>query len=805
MKEFTKIQLNLMGVYLFLLFLLVCCNTTFAQTISIQDQQTLEPIPFANITTTQLLISEGSEGTIIDSIQVGTTTDINGHADISKWSNEMLLHISFIGYEKRKITKGEILKKNNIIFLRQTALSLDDVVISASKIREKREDVAYSIVSLDRKTIENANVTQTPDLLTKTNGVSIQKSQLGGGSPIIRGFEANRVLLVVDGVRMNNAIYRSGHLQNSLTIDPNAIEVVEVVFGPSSTIYGSDALGGVIHFYTRKPQFSKNSQVFHETRIVSRLEWANESMSLHMDHNVGWKNVANFTSLTWTSYGDLIMGKNRNHGYNNWGLVNHYINEEDEMVENEHPHIHIGTGYEQLDLLNNLTWKTSQDWVLRWNTQFSTTTNIPRYDNLQDYNDGVLKWSEWSYGPQTRLFTSINANHFAATPIYDMLKITTAYQFLEEDRITRKYQVDDYNNTYIDVHVSSLNFDFVKNKFLYGLEVVNNQVLSTATEGTQPRYPSGGSDMTTLAAYSTYKHHFSDRFLISGGLRYSSVFTQMSFNDSDPVFVTDNITSTNGALTGNLNSVWKPGNGWKVDLVGSTGFRNPNIDDYGKVFIKRGDMVIPNPNLTPEYAYNTEASLTKTWDGLSIGGTIYHTWLRDAITKQDLGYTEIHEEEEVNIQSLMNTNKAYVRGISLVGKWNTIQGIENLGLSFEKSFNLQEGYDISNDEPLGHIPPAYGKFITSFKVKKLETKLWYDYALLKLLEDANDATDNTDLATEDGWPGWYTFNMSVQYKVNNSVTAHLGLHNLLDHHYRTFSSGISAPGRNVIITLKFKI
>ena len=93
--------------------------------------------------------------------------------------------------------------------------------------------------------------------------LSIQKSQLGGGSPIIRGFEANRVLLVVDGVRMNNAIYRSGHLQNALTVDANALEIVEVVFGPSSTIYGSDALGGVVHFYTKKPEFSKNDKTYY--------------------------------------------------------------------------------------------------------------------------------------------------------------------------------------------------------------------------------------------------------------------------------------------------------------------------------------------------------------------------------------------------------------------------------------------------------------------------------------------------------------------------------------------------------------
>ena len=771
------------------LLLLMLPFVAHSQTITVQDQQTLEPVPFANVS--------GPNNT-------GTVTDINGKADISMWADTTEITVSFLGFETRKVWKYEIIEKNNVVFLRETALYLDQVVISGSKVREKREDVAYTIESIDRKTIEAANVNQTPDLLTKTNGVQVQKSQLGGGSPIIRGFEANRVLLVVDGVRMNNAIYRSGHLQNALTVDANAVEIVEVVFGPSSTIYGSDALGGVIHFYTRKPQFSKNDKTFHQTRVSSRMAWADESMSFHIDHNVGWKNVANFTSFTHTSYGDLIMGQDRDHGYSNWGLVNYYVDENDQMVENENPHIQVGTGYEQYDLLNNLTWKASNDWIFRWNTQLSTTSNIPRYDNLQDYKDGLPKWSEWSYGPQTRFFTSVNANHYASTKLYDQFKITSGYQFIEEDRITRKYQSDEYNNTYIDVHVSSLNLDFVKDKLLYGFEVVNNQVKSTATEGTQPRYPSGGSDLSSVAAYTTYKHHFSEKFLVAGGLRYSSVFANMSFNSSDPVFVTDEISSTNSALTGNINSVFKPGNGWKFDIIGSTGFRAPNIDDYGKVFVKRGDMVIPNPDLTPEYAYNTEASITKTWKGLSFSGTFYNTRLRDAITKQDLGYTEIHDDEEVNVQTLMNTDEAYVRGVSINGKWDAIRGIENLGLLFEGAFNYQKGYDISNDEPLGHIPPVYGKFSTNIKFAKLSAKFWWDITAAKSLEDANDATDNTDLATEDGWPAWQTYNIALTWKFNDTFKMNIGLENLTDVHYRTFSSGISAPGRNYIISAQYK-
>ena len=111
------------------------------------------------------------------------------------------------------------------------------------------------------------------DLLQKEGNIMIQMSQSGGGSSIIRGFEANRVLLVIDGVRFNNAIYRSGHLQNSISISPLTLERVDVVFGPSSVKYGSDALGGVVHYHTQKV---KTNNVW-KGKLLQRYTSANEA------------------------------------------------------------------------------------------------------------------------------------------------------------------------------------------------------------------------------------------------------------------------------------------------------------------------------------------------------------------------------------------------------------------------------------------------------------------------------------------------------------------------------------------------
>ncbi|MBP6811064.1 MAG: TonB-dependent receptor plug domain-containing protein, partial [Saprospiraceae bacterium] len=122
------------------------------------------------------------------------------------------------------------------------AVPLNEAVISVTRGSLAKSAVAQQVKTLRRTEIEFANAQSTADLLLGTGQVFVQKSQQGGGSPVLRGFEASRVLLVVDGVRMNNAIYRAGHLQNAITMDNAVLERVEVSFGPASTVYGSDAL-----------------------------------------------------------------------------------------------------------------------------------------------------------------------------------------------------------------------------------------------------------------------------------------------------------------------------------------------------------------------------------------------------------------------------------------------------------------------------------------------------------------------------------------------------------------------------------
>ncbi|SUZ78848.1 uncharacterized protein METZ01_LOCUS31702, partial [marine metagenome] len=308
-----------------------------------------------------MIIKDSKEKTIIPNVSVYNTqrsltvlSDIEGSVDYSDFKKSDTLVFSHIAYEKFKIRVDKIPKSSSrtIIYLNSNTQKLSEIILSVGRSKENKEKISKKVSLIIPKKTELDLPQTSADLLYYGGGIRIQKTQGGGGSPVIRGFEANRVLLVVDGVRMNNAIYRSGHLQNAITIDPNVLERTEIIFGPASVGYGSDALGGVVHFYTIKPKINNEKEW-----TVKGLESYNSHLN-HMVSNLNFEyskgNWASFTSLSYSDFGDIIMGENRNHGFKNWGLNKFYLNKEKfntESVLNKNPNIQKNTAYSQFDLL----------------------------------------------------------------------------------------------------------------------------------------------------------------------------------------------------------------------------------------------------------------------------------------------------------------------------------------------------------------------------------------------------------------------------------------------------------------------
>ncbi len=395
------------------------------------------------------------------------------------------LHVTYAGYTSISTTIGRLSDGGFLLSLSPAALFQITVV---GRRDERLDRVSAAVEVVDEAAIQSVQALRTTDALADLTGAYVQQSQLGGGSPILRGFEANRVLLVVDGVRMNNAIYRSGHLQNAITVDPLALERMEVIYGAGSLAYGSDALGGVIHFRTRNPDFRASTQVRSLNGEIAMLgSTAAEARSFSGRLEYGDENWAGLTLVSHLANGSLRAGGNGPADFPQFGRRNEVVRRVagiDSVLFNAQPLRQVGTAYNQTNLLQKLRFRLVADLELSVNLQASTTSDVPRYDALTERRAGAPRWAEWYYGPQTRLLGAIQLSDRRPTRLYTRATYSISQQFIEEDRITRRFRSDLRENSLVDVHVSNIQVDLTKElrrvTLRYGIDARHDRVRSEA-------------------------------------------------------------------------------------------------------------------------------------------------------------------------------------------------------------------------------------------------------------------------------------------------------------------------------------
>ena len=780
--------------------------------ISIQDIIDLSPVAGANVLVyraTDELLSEG------------ISTENGRYKLTQQLSDNDYLSITHPDYLPTRLTAKDLKAQYYKVFLESKTFNMDEVVFTANKFQEKKADIPFQIDIISAKSIAFQNPQTSADLLFKQGSVFIQKSQQGGGSPNLRGFEANKVLIVIDGVRMNNAIYRSGHLQNVITIDPNMVERTEVMFGPGSVMYGSDALGGVMHFYSRRPKLSSTDKPNVKINAFSRYSTANQEKTAHVDVNLGFKKWGMISSFSLSDFGDLRMGKVRQDAYPDFGKRLQYQireNGQDVVKENDQPNLQRFSAYTQYDFNQKLLFIPNSHITHSFSLQYSTSSDIPRFDRLSQYRDGRLRYAEWNYGPQKRLMGHYQLKLFGDSTFYDQLSLTAAYQQVEESRISRNLNSDWRNHRIESLDIFSLNVDAIKelvghHELAYGLEGIVNKVASDAFSqnilsgeitSLDTRYPDGGSQMRFLAAYFSHRWEISDRLILSDGIRFTDVFLESTFENKEFFpFSFSQIRQSSQAISGNLGLVFKPAKGWRISLLGATGFRAPNVDDVSKVFDSQpGNVVIPNPNLKPEYTYNGELTVSKQIDDwLQIELTGFYTFYDNAIVvraanfegKDSIKYEGVMSRVQANV----NAQQAYITG------FNTNLKMELGHWSFLHTLTFTYGQDLSSDLPMDHIPPVFGREELRFKTKRFEAAFNLMYNGWKRIERFSPRDlNNLEFSTPDGAPAWWTLNFHSTFALSSKLKLQLGVENIFDRHYRPYASRFSAPGRNVILALR---
>lgn len=800
---FKKIQF-----FLFFIFSV----TTFSQTITVRDIDSGEVLESVTLT--------------VENRKTFVVTNSKGQADISDLKGRDKILVQSFGYETQIVTYNQLELASFQLNLHPTLLAMDEIIVSANRWKQHTRDIPIKITSISKKDIQLQNPQTAADLLTISGKVFMQKSQQGGGSPMIRGFATNRLLYAIDGVRMNTAIFRGGNIQNVISLDPFAIEKSEVLFGPSSVIYGSDAIGGVMSFQTLTPQFTLEEKPLVSGNAFTRYSSANNEKTGHFDVNVGWKKWASVTSISSNDFGDLKMGS---HGPEEY-LRPFYVQQQngvDVVVTNDNPLVQKPTAYSQINLMQKVRFAPDEKWDFQYGFHFSETSSYSRYDRHIRYNNaGLPRYGQFDYGPQKWIMNNLAISNTKATKLFDELSIRMAHQFFEESRISRNINNPNRASRIEKVHAISINADFIKktsanNTIFYGVEFVTNDVnsigidenISSGIRQDGPaRYPQ--SKWNSYGIYINDQYKFSEKMLLQAGLRYNQFVLDADFDTTFYPFPFSEAKINDGALTGSFGLVYRPTAKWVISSNVATAFRSPNVDDLGKVFDSEpGSVVVPNPDLKAEYAYNVDLNVAKLFGkNVKVDLSGYYTLLDNAMVRRAFtlnGLTQIlYDGELSNVQAIQNAANAKVYGIQAGIEVKSASGFYFHGdLNFQKG---EEELDNGTKSPSRHAAPFFGIGRLGYVNSKLDLQLNAQFSDKVSYEDlAEEERGKPEIYAVDGngnpySPSWYTLNLKSMYKMTENFTVTAGLENITDQRYRPYSSGIVAPGKNFILALRAK-
>ena len=755
--------------------------------------------------------------------KLSSRTNAEGKANLSVFTEKKPITLSKTGFQSQTLTWEELSALDFVIHLEYSPFTLETTVISASRWNQNAADVPGKVRQLESEWLDLRNPSTTADWLGSSGEVFVQKSQLGGGSPMIRGFSANRLLYSIDGVRMNTAIFRSGNLQQVISIDPFSLQNTEVLFGPGAVMYGSDAIGGVMVFETLKPDH-ENQQL--KGNLVTRFSTAYSEETIHGDFSYGKGKWAFVSSATYFDFGDLVMGENKGQdSYLRTSFVKR-INGQDQEVANPNPRKQLGSAYSQLNLMQKISFKASKNSTIDYAFHYSSTGNVPRYDRLIEKRDGKLRFARWDYGPQRWMMHQLNWKTTNPTKIYDQAKITTAFQFFEESRIDRRVGNASQFNRIEKVNAYSLNADFFKTLFQshflnYGVEAILNTVeskgqtlniLTNQQTAASSRYPD--ATWTSWAVYGNYAVPLSNKLKMQSALRYNLNGINADFRNNLEFFPLPVLQFNDRyqSLTGNLGLVYQANPSFSISPQVATGFRAPNVDDMGKIFDSQpGTVLVPNQELRSEYAYNAEVNLNKILFGkIKLDLTGFYTWLDRAMVRRPSswnGQTELQYGGEISqIFSIQNAAFAEVKGIQA--------GMEvaiSKELLFTSNYNWQKGVEELEDKttsPSRHAAPNFGATKLRYQSKKMTLELSSQYSAAMPFEKmpqeeiGKPAIYATDTNGNPYSPSWLIVNFATRIPITPSIQINAGIENIGDLQYRGYSSGIVSPGRNFQVSVK---
>lgn len=738
----------------------------YAQSVKgiISDHQTNEPIADVHV---QLVNS-----------QIGSITDKDGTFILEGFvTDSARIRISATGFttieQTVSLDSGEI----QIRLTPSVILLNNEVTITALRSERLAFDVNQSITTVSSLQLEQQAPRSTPEALMNETGIWIQKTNHGGGSPIIRGLVGNQVLLLVDGIRLNNATYRYGPNQYLSTIDLGLIERIEATRGNGSVLYGSDALGGVVQVISKTPTF--RSDGFQAGgRATGKWMSAGMEKSARAEVDLGGRQVAFLGGFSARNFGDILAG-------GDLGML-------------------TPTGYYERSGDAKLLVRTGGTGILTAAFQHLTQHDVPRYDQVTQGG-----YSLYNFEPQTRQLSYLRWERSSDSPWLQTFKVTGSLNRSIEGINSQKNnspeikkQLDEVNTLGMIAEVISHPKEnwHAQSGIEYYFDKVNSDamVINTVTnaETTQRGSYADGSTYSSLAVFTNHQIDWK-KFQFSAGTRFNMVTVSVI----DNVFGNQKINPD--ALVGNAGVMYKLHRNLHAIASFNTGFRAPNVDDMSKFgTVESGVFEIPSAALSPERSITVEGGFKFSSSKVSATATAYQTKLSDLIDRVVANYIGSDIFEGRKVYQKQNVGDALIKGIEA-----DIEAIIARSLSVFGNVTYTHGENITKQEPMRRIPPLFGR--TGIRYSH-SSGVWMKAEWVMAGEqDRLAAGDKSDVRikirlVDEVMPAWDVINVYAGYSYK-FFSLQLYGQNLLNKAYRVYASGVDGYGRSAgaSVCLKF--
>jgi len=718
------------------------------------DAQTKESLPSVTVT--------------LVNTTLGTISDKEGRFEIKpKTPGAYVVRITRIGYEALEVN-GETDNTFVEVALKPTVTQLNQaIVVTAQRYETDQFNRPEAISVLTQKELTQRAPRSTPEALMGTTGVWLQKTNHGGGSPFIRGLTGQQTLLLIDGIRLNNATFRSGPNQYLNTIDPQSIGQIEVLRGSGSVPYGSDALGGVAQILTKTPQFTDSLRV--NGSLYGKYMSAGMEKSGRAEFGLSNTNVAVLGGLAYRNFGDIVAGGNIG--------------------------IQKPTGYDQFSGDLKAKIRLSDRYLLTAAWQGLEQNQVPVFHSVQ-LEDFAYNY----FDPQRRQLTYARLEAFYNNPLFRKVSLTGSLHQSVEGRKKQKNNSPKLLNEQDKVNTWGAIIGLDSEPTPYwkahtGVEYYYDQVNSTREEvntetgirtAQRGLYPDG-STAANLAFFSLHTLEL-NKFILSAGGR---------FNAFD-ITVKENVLGTStirpSALVGSFSALYKLHS--QHHLIGSvnTAFRAPNIDDSGTLGIVDFRYEVPNTELEPEKALNMEIGWKSRTERFSSQVVLFRSNLSNIISRVRSGNDSI---QGYPVYLKENTAAAYIKGLEADAEWQLVPSLSIYG-----NLVYTYGQNITGEEPLRRIPPLNGRVGIYYQGQQ---GVWirpeYMFAAKQSRLAQGDIDDNRIAAT--GTPGWGLLNLNAGYTYRwFNVSAEW--HNIQNEAYRTHGSGVDGYGRSFWIATQIR-